>query len=906
MNARDGQDLVTGQREIEPWHTVSVEAAVARLGTDANHGLSSRDAADRLARTGPNRLIQPRPVTFWRVAADELTEPMILLLVAVAVLYSVWGKLEDVVAIIAVIAAVVLVEVFTEFRAKAAIAALSRLSAPSAPVLRDGRIQQVPTETLVPGDVLVLRPGERLAADVRLIEAAGLRVDESTLTGESVPVDKDADAVVPADAPLAERANLAYAATTVTAGRARAVVVATGMDSELGRITGLVMQAKPPRTALQQAMRDLARWLAWLALGFSVLVPALGVLGGQPVREMILTGLTLAFATIPEELPIIITMVLGLGAFRLSRRQALIKRLPAAETLGTVSVVATDKTGTLTENRMRVSHLWTGQLEALPARPSRAQQRLLMLAAACHDAAIVRHDDAVDFAGDPTDTAVLQAAHDHRLLPGDPEGLTGKPVAVHPFDTGRPIMSVTYRRPGGALLLIAKGAPEAVLARATHLADSGGRHLLTPDEQTRIHAQIEHMATDGLRVIAVASRELPDTEPADGEAEHDLDLAGLIGLADPARPQAADALRAMRSAGIRVLMITGDHPATARAVAAQIGLDGTAALLTGPELDRLDDTALADAAATNALFARTTPEHKLRLVRALHERGQVVAVTGDGINDAPALAQADVGIAMGAAGTDVARDAADMVLADDNFATITRAVAEGRHLFDNLRKGVRYYLACKVALIATTLIGVILALPVPFAPIQIVMLELFMDIAASTTFVAEPPEADTMTRPPRDPRQPFLNRTLITGIFSGGASLFAAVAGVYLWATYTGHTTMTAQTLAFTTWMVGYLALAWVMRSERTPLSSAAVWSNRVLLTWTAITAAALAVMISVPAVRHALRLTTPTPTQGLIAIAIPIATVAWLEIIKYRRHRGQPVPATTDAAPTSTPSATP
>ena len=881
---------VTRERPAGGWHAAPAEVVAARLGVNPAAGLPGLEAAARLARCGPNRLVQPRKVTFAHVLREEITEPMILLLLAVAVLYSVWGSLRDAAAIAAVIATVVLVEVATEYRAKAAIAALGRLSAPLAPVLRDGQAGEVPAEALVPGDVVVLRPGQRVAADLRLVAVAGLRVDESALTGEPVSAVKDAGLVLAAGTPLAERANLAFAGTTVTAGTGRGVAVATGMGTELGRITGLVSAAKPPRTALQRAMRELARWLTWLALGFSVLIPAAGIFAGQPWRQMVLTGLTLAFATIPEELPIIITMVLGVGAWRLARRHALVKRLSAAETLGGVSVIATDKTGTLTENRMTLARLWPAAVDP-PGQGRRAVagEHLLALAAACHEAAVIRTGGAVQITGDPSDVAVLEAAHQRGLLPGEPGGLPGVTAWAYGFDSTRKIMSVIIRQPGRGgepgLLLVTKGAPEEVLARSSHQLDGGQPRPLTPAIRDRVRAQVQELAAQGMRVIAVASRPLPagrGTGLARDEAERDLVLAGLAGLADPPRPDAAGAVRAVTAAGVRVVMVTGDHPATARAVAAQVDLDGGGLVLTGPDLDAMDDAALAEAAASVPVFARATPEHKLRLVRALHARGQIVAVTGDGINDAPALAAADVGVAMGAGGTDVAREAAGLVLADDNFATIAAAVREGRVIYDNLRKGVAYYLACKVALIATSAAGAVLGLPIPFAPIQIVVMEAFMDVAGSLTFTAEPPEADGMTRPPRDPRRRFTDRPLITGIIAGGASLFAAVTGIYLGATAAGASAVHAQTLAFTAWMTGYLALAWVMRSQRTPLARLGLWSNRFLPAWTAVTAAALAVMMAAPPLRAALHLTTLNPAEWVLVTAAPVAAVAWLEAAKW------------------------
>ncbi|RZT88999.1 Ca2+-transporting ATPase [Pseudonocardia sediminis] len=863
-------ELLAHDPGLDRAHASTADAAVSALGTDSTRGLTDADAASRLTATGANRFRTPRRVTFRHVLADEITEPMMLLLVAVAVLYSVWGRLEDTIAIVVIISAVVLVEVFAEYRAKTVIAALGKLTAPTAPVLRDGRTEQVPTEDLVPGDVIPLRAGARVPADVRLVGTWGLRVDESALTGESVAVGKDADDVLPDDTALAERTNLAFAGTTVAAGRARGVVVATGMATELGRITGLVLEAKPPRTAMQQAMRDLSRVLAMVAIGFSVLVPLIGIIGGQPWREMVLTGLTMAFATVPEELPIIISLVLGLGAYRLSRRNGLVRRLRAAEALGTVTTIATDKTGTLTENRMAVTSL---AADAIP------DDHLLALGAACHDATT----EGTEFAGDPTDVAFLEAARDRDLLPGSPGGVFGDVVARFAFDAHRESMTVVHTRDDGRFLLITKGAPEALLERCTA---RGGHRALGADDRAELAARAERMAADGLRVIAVATRVLAVVPASVQDAEEHLTFAGLVGLEDPPRAEVPEAMAAARRAGIRVLMVTGDHPACARAIAAQIGLDGAGPLLTGHELDRLDDAALTEAVSRTSLFARVTPEHKIRLVEALQGRGEIVAVTGDGINDAPALARADVGIAMGASGTDVARDSADLVLADDNFATITRALREGRTLYDNLRKGVKYYLACKAGLVVTTAVGVLVGLPIPFAPIQIVVMEMFMDIAGSATFAAEPAERDAMNRPPRDPRDRFLDRALVRGLIAGGVSLFAAVGGIYLVASWSGESTETAQTLAFLAWMVGYLALAWVMRSERTPLAGIGLLSNRFLPAWTVVTAVSIALIMFVPFLREVLRLVPLSGTQWAVVVLLPIVAVSWIEIAKWVRPR--------------------
>ncbi|MBP2365211.1 cation-translocating P-type ATPase [Pseudonocardia parietis] len=829
-------------------HSVPVDAVAEHHGTDAAHGLSTAEAADRLARFGPNRRIEPRRVTFWRVLADEITEPMMLLLAAVAVLYGIWGRPGDTVAIVVIIAAVVLVEVFAEFRAKSVIAALGRLTAPTTPVLRDGRVVSVPADDLVPGDVVPLAAGARVPADVRLTETWGLRVDEAALTGESVAAPKDARRVLDDHTDLGDRANLAFAGTTVVAGRGRGVVVATATATELGRITGLVLAAKPPRTALQQAMRDLSKGLATLAIGFSVLVPLIGVLTGEPWREMVLTGLTLAFATVPEELPIIISLVLGLGAYRLSRRRGLVRRLRAAETLGTVTVLATDKTGTLTENRMAVAR-------TVPVGVG--SDELVALGAVCTEAT---PDPDGGWSGDPTDVAFLVAARERGLV------LPGEPVQRFAFDPVRETMTVVLADG----LVITTGSPESVLRRC-RVAD---RPLLD---------RAERMAEHGLRVIAVATGHASGIPETIDDAERDLLPAGLVGLSDPPRAGAAEAVATVRRAGIRVLMVTGDHPACARAIAARVGIEDEH-LLTGRDLDRLDDAALADAVARTSLFARVAPEHKLRLVEALQAGGEIVAVTGDGVNDAPALARADVGVAMGSFGTDVARDAADLILADDDVSTLTRALHEGRTLHDNLRKGVGYYLACKIGLVATAATGVLAGLAIPFAPIQIVVLEMFMDIAGSATFAAEPAERDAMDRRPRDPAARFLDRPLVTDMLAGGASLLVAVGGLYL--------VTASQTVAFVSWLSGYLALAWVMRTERTPLLRAGLLSNRFLPAWTVVTALATVAIMTVPVLRDTLRLVPLSGQEWAAAVLVPIVAVSWIELRKVVRARQAPPPA--------------
>jgi P-type Ca2+ transporter type 2C len=872
-----------------PWHAQPAGEAVSALRTDAIRGLAPAEAAARLARYGPN-VLQPREEEpWWKELLESLGEPLQLLLLAVAAAYFLLGEVEDAITILVVILAVSGVEVINELRAKRAVAALSSLSAPAATLVRGGEPVEVPASQVVPGDVALLGPGDRVPADLRLVDTAALRIDESSLTGESAPVAKNAEAVLSPAAELGDRRTMVYAGTLVTAGKGRGVVVATGPATELGRIAGFVEEARAPRTPFQQAMRQLSGWLVWVAIGFSALVPALGVLvADRPLNEMLLVGLTLAFATIPEELPILITIVLGLGAYRLAQRHAIVKHLRAAETLGSVSVVATDKTGTLTENRMRVAAVRADDRERTLAEAAQTTtgRRLLEIGVLANDAQIARADGRVEFVGDPTETALLAAARDVGL---DVEGVrqSVRVLEEHPFSDVRKRMSVVGEH-NTKRVLAAKGAPESLLAVCTAVRHAGRDLPLDATGHHGVQEAAGAMAARGLRVLALAERWFPPGEPSNAAtdlAERELVLLGLLGLEDPPRPEAGDAVRALQGAGVRVLMVTGDHPMTARAVAERVGIE-TQQVTRGSELEGASDSELARVARTTSVFARIAPEHKLRVVRALQAEGDVVAVTGDGVNDAPALREAAIGVAMGRSGTDVAREAADLVLADDNFATVTEAVRTGRVLYANLRKAVRYYLAAKVALVSSSLAAVLWELPVPFEPVQIIVMELFMDLGASVTFVAEPPEEDVMSLRPRDPRRPFMDRAMQLGIVVGGLSLGAAVLVGYLAAWAHGSDLVQAQTAAFGAWMIGHVVLAAHMRAERQPLLRMNPLANRPFLIWTATAVALLVVGLTVPGLRDRLHLSTLDPSVWAFVLAAALILPSWWEPWKWLRRR--------------------
>ncbi len=865
--------MVAERHTVDPvptrtWHQVAHPALGELLETDPGRGLDEAEARRRLNRDGSNAIAPPRREGWLERAVEELREPLILLLLGTGVLYSVWGEPSDAVTIFAVILALLAVELANEWRAERAIDALAELAQPNARVRRDGAVRTIPTAELVVGDITLLEAGQRVPADVRLLHAWGLQVDESAFTGEADPVGKDPLERLAADTPLAERANMAHLGTTIVGGHAIGVVVGTGARTELGRIALLAATTEPPRSRLQVAMRDLSRRLVWIALALSVAIPLLQwTLTGQGGRASLLSGLSLAFATIPEELPILVTMVLAVGGIRLARRHGILRRLDAVETLGAVTAIVTDKTGTLTQNHQQL-HKVTGGVD------TETFLRLAMRSVATDDTTAVT---------DPIDVALISAARDHHPAI-TPTWATAAPCDEFSFDRARRRSSVV-RADGDLWLVSVKGAPESVLAVCVDEQTPDGTVTLDPARRGELAAAVDELARDGLRVVAYAHAHRAAAPRNAVEAERDLTLIGIAGFADPLRPEAPGALAACRSAGIRVIMATGDHPATASAIARQAGFLQPDVVVTGDQLDAMDDDQLSATLRDIGVFARVSPDHKHRLVQALQRDRHVVAVTGDGINDAPALAAADVGVAMGLHGTDVARGAADLVLADDNFATLVAGVEEGRLLATNLRKAVRFYLAAKVALVATVLVAALLRVAPPFAPVQIIVMELFMDLAASATFVNERAEHDLMAVPPRRTILA-LDRVMLTQILTAGVGLFAGVAGAFLITRYSDDHAA-AQTVAFAAWQLGHVALAYQLRTERQPVRTLGLTTNRYMVAWAAAVLAFLLAAVLLPQLHQPLRTTTLTLPQWalvVVASAVPAGLVVAARQLAQRR----------------------
>jgi Ca2+-transporting ATPase len=900
-----------------PDHAAAVEAVAERLGSDPERGLSAAAVASRLAEFGPNELARGEEVSPARILLGQLTTPMILLLIAAGVLSGLLGDTTEALVIGVVVVLNAWIGFRQEYRAEKAMASLQAMATPSVHVVRDGRPQQLAAPELVPGDLVLLDAGARVPADGRLAEAHALRVDESALTGESVPVDKQPAAVAP-EAPLAERTSMAYLGTTVAAGRGAMLVTATGMRAELGRIASLLQGAEPGRTPLQQRLDALVRKLTVGAGVIVGVVFALGLARDEPIDTLVLTAVSLAIAAIPESLPAVVTITLALGAQRMLQRHALIRRLYAVETLGSVTTICSDKTGTLTQNRMTVVVLdMAGDRQDLsdgrPVEGSGPQElrvkptlRLLLAGGAlCNDTALAE-DGAL--LGDPTETALVAVLRRYGLDKQQLEAVTPR-VGEEPFDSERKRMTTVHALPAdldevpeqlreifeldragalGARVTFTKGALDGLLPRCDAVDVAGTAVALDDDQRARALAAGERLAGEGLRVLGVAMRIWPDpaTVPQGDAVESGLTLLGLQGMIDPARPEVRDAVATCRAAGVRPVMITGDHPLTAAAIARDLGLadDGSQAV-TGSQLAALDDDALVEVADATSVFARVSPEDKLRIVEALQRDGHVVAMTGDGVNDAPALKQADIGVAMGITGTDVTKDAGDMVLQDDNFATIVGAVREGRVVFDNIRKFIRNILSGNLAEVAVMVLGPLLGTPIPLLPLQILWLNLVTDGLPAMAMAVEPPEPGVMQRPPTPLGESLLGADHGKRIVVRGAALTVLV-GLPAYLLYRDGDDAW-QTLLFTSIAFAELAGTFAMRSERVSLWRLGPLTNRPLVGAVALTVALQVMLVAVPFTRDLLDLQPLTAAQWLLTAAIALAYLGFVEIDKaVHRYR--------------------
>lgn len=794
-----------------------------QLEVEPERGLTVEQARERLDAHGPNTLVEAESTSVARILLEQMTDVMVIVLIVAAGVSMALGEVGDAVAILVIVVLNAIVGTVQAHRAEQAIAALRAMAAPAARVRRAGLEQQIESEALVPGDIVLLEAGNTIPADLRLFDVYRLKMEEAVLTGESLAVDKLTRALDDPRSPLGDRVNMAFKGTHVAAGRAEGVVVQTGMDTELGKIASLLRDAESTRTPLQHRLDRFGKMLALVVLAICALLFGVGVLRGEPVVLMFLTSVSLAVAAIPEGLPAVVTVALALGARKMVAKNALARRLPAVETLGSVTYICSDKTGTLTENSMRVEQLVLPGDAMTPLAADDAVARVKEPAIFALFEAMVLDNDArlegpaQERVGDPTELALLDVAERAGVTREELEAREPRMMEL-PFDSTRKAMT-TFHEVGTGYVAFTKGAPEMLLDRCAGC------------DVEAAHAAADALAKDGLRVLAVARRaweRLPDGADA-SEVERDLELLGLVGMMDPPRAEAKASVALCREAGIHPVMITGDHPATAHAIAVRIGLaSADDRVMTGRELSGLTEEALIEQVQNIPVFARVDPEQKIQIVEALQARGEYVAMTGDGVNDAPSLKQSDIGVAMGKGGTDVAREAADVVLLDDNFASIVGAVEEGRRIFDNIRKFIRYTMTSNAGEIWTLLGAMLLGLPVPLLPIHILWINLVTDGLPGLALAVEPAEKGVMQRPPRPPGESIFahgmwQHMLFVGLLMGGVCVATQVMGVvWSWEHW--------QSMVFTVLTLSQMGHVLAVRSETASLFSMGLFSNRPLV----------------------------------------------------------------------------
>ena len=964
------------------WHHVDVDETLSQLQSDSDQGLSDAAVHQRQQQFGLNELTDRGGVSPWRILWGQITSIMVVILILAGLIAAFLGDLEDTLVIFALVIINTLIGFNQEYRAERSMAALKQMAVPLVRVRREGRVQDLPAPQLVPGDIVLLEAGNRVPADGRVLHSASLHVQEAALTGESVPVAKIATTLAAGEIALGDRRNMLYLGTEVTRGRAEMVVTATGMRTELGKIADLIQTVQDDPTPLQRRLEQLGKQLATLALVIVALVFVLGLLRGDPLDLLLLTAISLAVAAVPEGLPATVTIALSLGAQRMLARNALIRKLPAVETLGSVTTICSDKTGTLTENRMTVTVLDIAgaQFELagaaalpIPQLEERPGLELLLAGAAlANDAqpSVPLAEDPADILGDPTEVALIVASNRQGMHKTHLDHLLPR-VAEAPFDSERKRMTTLHRLPPGqprrgnlgegsarreppvpdaptpqiadfladlaAILQIgrgsaaglqigrgsAAGSPAPIIGFTKGAVDGllevadrawlRDREVPLDDElRERILTANARMAANGLRVLGVAYRAWEEIPAEDGPAalERNLVIVGMIGMIDPARPEVRAAVQTCREAGIHVKMITGDHPATAAAIARELGIlfqfgrgsagapwarpevgrthppalpglgrEGRGGSLLGVDLDGMDDAALRDALEDVAVFARVAPEHKLRIVQALQAQGEIVAMTGDGVNDAPALKQADIGVAMGITGTDVTKEAAKMVLRDDNFATIVAAVAEGRVVYANIRKFIRYLLTGNVAEIAVMLLSPFLGMPLALLPLQILWINLLTDGLPALALGVEPAERDVMRQPPRSPGDSILGRGMGQQIAVNGLVLALLALGVGYWAWRAGNPHW--QTMVFTTLTFGQMAAVLTLRADGESFFRLGIRRNPLLIAAVTLTVILQLAVTYLPFLQGLFGTMPLTATDAAICIGVGVGMLLWIELMR-------------------------
>lgn len=885
------------QEKSPLWHTLPCEVVFSDLNSTPA-GLSGSEAVQRLAQYGPNELQASHGVSPWAILLEQFKNILILILLAATVASAFLGHAVEAIAITVIVLFAVVLGFVQEYRAERAIEALRKMAAPTANALRDGKEVALPARDLVPGDVFLLRAGDKVPADSRLFESVNLQVEEAPLTGESVPIEKHA-APINGELTIGDRKNMVYAGTAATYGRGRAVVVATGMNTEFGKIARMIQTIEAGKTPMQENLNRLGHVLARAAFVIVALIVALGLFRGTPFIEMLIFGIALAVAVVPEALPAVVTISLALGVQRMVKRNALIRRLPAVETLGSTSVICSDKTGTLTKDEMTVRRIFVGGklLEVSGAgyeprgqfsynesvmEPPDTLKLLLQAATLASDADVVYNDldKRWQIKGDPTEGALVVAAAKAGLKKTDLESQFPR-VKEIPFTSETKRMTTLHDAPAG-VVAYAKGAPEMLLNSCALQLTESGETLLDATGKEKFLEAARRMAMEALRVLAIAYKPGAAIE----DAEREMTFLGLVGMIDPPRPEAKAAIQTCEQAGIKTVMITGDHPLTAQAVARELGLLKTGRVVTGAELEALSDVEFEIEVEKIDVYARVSPAHKLRVVSALQKKGQIVAMTGDGVNDAPALKKADIGVAMGITGTDVSKEAAAMTLTDDNFASIVAAVEEGRGIFGNCKKYLMYLLSANTSELLIMVGAALLGLPMPLTAVQLLYVNLATDGLPALALAVDPPERDIMRRKPRNPRTGVFTRPVVTLMIAGGVWSAVVNLCLFVWALKSGYSNEQAMTLTFVSLILIQFIMAYNYRSDRFSALNkpfANKWLN-MAVAWELIP---LALILYLPAMHEAFSTFSLAHADWAVVILPALTVFPFMELSKWMVRRG-------------------
>ncbi len=879
------------------WYKIDPLIVVKELNSDVTLGLSSLEATTRLQQYGPNEVSAGKKTSAWKIFLAQFKNILIVILIVAVGLSIILGHTIEAIAITAILLFAVVLGFLQEYRAERALEALQQMAAPRATVVRDGHEFEIPAREIVPGDVILIRAGNKIPADARLLEAFNLKVEESPLTGESVPSEKNAATLLTANISAGDQTNMVFAGTTAIYGRGRGIVVATGMQTLFGKIARMLQEVEITKTPLQENLDKLGRTLARSAIIVVLLIVVLGLFRAQPLLEMIIFGIALAVAVVPEALPAVVTISLAMGVQRMVKRNALVRRLPAVETLGSTSVICSDKTGTLTKDEMTVRRIGIDgeivevsgsgydpegmfSLKGMVIDPPKEVVTLLKAAALASDAYLQRKDNHWEVKGDPTEAALVVAAvkaglHKNNLDKELPR------INEIPFTSERKRMTTLHQTPGGDVIAYSKGAPEIILDSCVQKQSFVGTEKIDAEDKQRILKNASTLAREGLRVLAISCK----VDAHLDDAENGMLFLGLIAMIDAARGEAKAAVQTAKEAGIKVVMITGDHPLTAEAIAREVDILTDGKVITGSELDELDDDQLAESVNRIDVYARVSPEHKLRVIIALQKCGHVVAMTGDGVNDAPALRKADIGIAMGITGTDVSKEAAAMTLTDDNFASIVAAVEEGRAIFGNIKKYLMYLLSSNIGEIGLMAGASILGLTLPLSAVQILYVNLATDGLPALALSVDPPEKDIMKQKPRTPRIGIFTRPVVRLMLFGGFWSAVLNTGLFLWALQSGRNLKEAMTMTFVSLVLIQFFNAYNFRSDHDSIMKkpfANRWLNLAVF-WELII---LGLIIYVPTLRSLLGTVKLQPVDWIIVTGLAFTISPFLELIKWMQKK--------------------